>query len=142
MSDELFVKPTPKLFNILSKISLHIGGVSMVDLNEFVKSIGDYCVERVKEDKKGDLEHKGDVYFVVNGVSMRGVIQEKLNEHLKEYHSPKRDEPMRWWQGMKCPVHHTDMGTVSATATRGEYLISWKCGCKFERENHIRYERP
>lgn len=55
------------------------------DYEDFIKSIGDYCVERVRED------HKGDVYFVVDWMAMRGVIKDKMDEHLKECH-PFKDE--------------------------------------------------
>jgi hypothetical protein len=97
--------------------------------DKIIEAIGDYCVERVKED------HKGDAYFVVNGAAMKSVIKEAVDEHLKDFHTVgegiHKDEPEPWWRNMRCPAHGEKHIHSMDHDQRGVYAIGWNCGCTF-----------
>lgn len=95
------------------------------DYSNVIESLGDYCVERMKEDKEDIKDSKGNFYFVVAGAGMRSVIKDAMDEHLKECHPTLEDN---WSKNMRCILHGTQVLHYD-----GYNLVIFECGCEFHR---------
>jgi hypothetical protein len=79
---------------------------------KIIKSIGDYCIERMKEEEE---------------ISRR---IEKGNDDFRKAITTGH-EPEKWWKNMRCPVHGRGVNGVEGCPA-GDYAVRFACGCRFE----------
>jgi hypothetical protein len=77
------------------------------DYNNVIESLGDYCVERMKEDMD---DHLKECHPFPNGIGIK--IQE-------------------WYENLRCPIHGEIHIHSMDNDSHGVYAIGWQCGCTF-----------
>ena len=115
-----------RYFDHLFESKLHDNSHS--DYNNVIESIGDYCVERIQE-----IDHKDRmIYFVVDGMAMRCIIKEAMDNHLKECHPQTKKVDAAWFANTRCFIHN-----VGIKAIEDDEILEFQCGCRFQRKRGI-----